>query len=194
MPDRNESLNPPSVTVRCGIPALRMITEHGLTEQGFTCVVDEARIIVVVDAPYGFALDYLHNCRPPHSALIVATGNTCSAYWEELQDQQPTVLLVGADLAREVADAVRRAAAGESYQIVPTDRLVLTPTERRVLRGIAHGLDNRQIAQAAGISEKTVQNVVSQLYAKLGVTNRVAAAARYWSVWIGHSSIQLVGY
>ncbi len=190
MLDPNESLNPLSVTVRCGIPALRMMTEYGLNEQGFTCVVDEARIIVVVDAPYGFALDYLHNCCPAHAVVIVATGNTCSAYWEELQEQQPAVLLVGTDLAREVADAVRRAAVGESYQIVPTDRLVITPTERRVLRGIAHGLDNRQIAQAASISEKTVQNVVSQLYAKLGVTNRVAAAARYWNVWTGQSSVQ----
>lgn len=189
MSDHYEAPNPPSVTVRCGIPALQKMTEHGLTEQGFPCVVDEARIIVVVDAPYGFALDYLHNCRPLHATLIVATGNTCSAYWEELQEQQPTVLLVGTDLVREVADAVRRAAAGESYQIVPTDRLVLTPTERRVLRGIAHGLTNYQIAQTNGISEKTVQNVVSQLYAKLGVTNRVAAAVRYWSVWTGPSSV-----
>ena len=53
----------------------------------------------------------------------------------------------------------------------------LTPREREVLALVADGRTNRQIAEALFISEKTASVHVSNILAKLGVTNRAEAAA-----------------
>ncbi|MEU2578863.1 LuxR C-terminal-related transcriptional regulator [Streptomyces anulatus] len=52
----------------------------------------------------------------------------------------------------------------------------LAPRETEVLRLITAGRRNRQIAAHLGISENTVKFHTSQLYRKLGVTSRAAAA------------------
>lgn len=51
----------------------------------------------------------------------------------------------------------------------------LTPRELEVLRLIAQGQRNRTIAERLVISEKTVQNHVSSIFAKLGVDDRSQA-------------------
>jgi len=51
----------------------------------------------------------------------------------------------------------------------------LTAREREVLEYLARGLDNHQIAAHLDISEKTVRNHVSYLFAKLGVDTRARA-------------------
>ena len=52
----------------------------------------------------------------------------------------------------------------------------LTERERGVLALLAQGLSNKRIAKRLEISEYTVRNHVSQIIAKLGVTNRSEAA------------------
>ncbi|MFI6766678.1 LuxR family transcriptional regulator [Streptomyces sp. NPDC050355] len=52
----------------------------------------------------------------------------------------------------------------------------LTPRELDVLRLISRGLANRQIARGLGISEKTVKNHLSAIYAKIGAADRTQAA------------------
>lgn len=51
----------------------------------------------------------------------------------------------------------------------------LSPREREVLKLIAEGLGNAQIAERLSISEKTVRNHVSNLFDKLGVWTRAQA-------------------
>jgi DNA-binding NarL/FixJ family response regulator len=53
----------------------------------------------------------------------------------------------------------------------------LTPREIEVLRLVAGGKSNRQIAQMLVISEYTVARHVQNILAKLGVSSRSAAAA-----------------
>ena len=55
----------------------------------------------------------------------------------------------------------------------------LTHREHVLLGHIAGGLTNRQIAEAMGLSDKTVKNYVSSVMMKLEVTHRSAAAAYY---------------
>jgi DNA-binding NarL/FixJ family response regulator len=53
----------------------------------------------------------------------------------------------------------------------------LTAREREVLDLLARGLTNPAIARRLSLSEKTVRNHVSNVFAKLGVENRSAAVA-----------------
>ena len=48
-----------------------------------------------------------------------------------------------------------------------------------MLQLLAQGLANKQIALSLEISEHTVKFHVSSIYAKLGVTNRTEAAAKF---------------
>ncbi|WP_018639898.1 response regulator [Parafrankia elaeagni] len=48
--------------------------------------------------------------------------------------------------------------------------------ERQILRLIAEGMTNRQIAACVHLSEKTVKNYVSAILGKLGLTSRTQAA------------------
>jgi DNA-binding NarL/FixJ family response regulator len=53
----------------------------------------------------------------------------------------------------------------------------LSEREAEVMRLVARGQTNRQIATALGISERTVDRHVSNIFAKLDVSSRAAATA-----------------
>jgi DNA-binding response OmpR family regulator/DNA-binding CsgD family transcriptional regulator len=70
--------------------------------------------------------------------------------------------------------------ARESSSDLPTKfsrELGLTSREGEVLSWLAKGKTNRDIAQILGLSPRTVDKHLEQIYAKLGVENRTAAAA-----------------
>jgi DNA-binding NarL/FixJ family response regulator len=56
----------------------------------------------------------------------------------------------------------------------------LTQRESEVLRQLAYGLTNKEIAQALGISYETVKEHVQHILRKIGVTDRTQAAV--WAV------------
>jgi DNA-binding NarL/FixJ family response regulator len=58
-----------------------------------------------------------------------------------------------------------------------TAELGLTTREGEVLSWLSKGKTNRDIAQILGLSPRTVDKHLEQIYAKLGVENRTAAAA-----------------
>jgi len=70
--------------------------------------------------------------------------------------------------------AATQAAAGENRIIWEE----LTPRETEVLKRIATGQENREIAAALSIEEKTVKNHINSIYSKLGVNSRKEAIAR----------------
>jgi NarL family two-component system response regulator LiaR len=90
----------------------------------------------------------------------------------------------------QVVEAVRAAARGESVlQPAATARLLrelrhaaadplsrLTPRETDVLKGLAQGRSNREIAKTLSVSEETVKSHVSNILAKLGLADRTQAA------------------
>jgi DNA-binding NarL/FixJ family response regulator len=101
--------------------------------------------------------------------------------------------------ADELRRAIRAAAAGQ-VQLSPqaAARLMrevkapespeaLTERETEVLRLLAHGASNKEIAQTLTIGEKTVKTHVSNILAKLGVPSRTQAAL--YAVRIGLVSV-----
>ncbi len=75
-------------------------------------------------------------------------------------------------VARQV---IERAVAPED---APAEELLepLTPRESEVLSLLAQGLDNAAIAERLVVTKRTVQNHVSTIYSKLGVSSRTQAA------------------
>ena len=60
----------------------------------------------------------------------------------------------------------------------PEDLLALSEREKEILRLVAQGRDNTEIAQELYLSPSTVKNHVSSILEKLGVDSRVQAAVR----------------
>jgi DNA-binding NarL/FixJ family response regulator len=82
--------------------------------------------------------------------------------------------LIYPSVARRVLDEfgqLRTTAAAETD--VYSD---LTPREREVLRLIASGRANKEIAAQLGISERTVKTHISNIFSKLELTDRTQAA------------------
>jgi DNA-binding NarL/FixJ family response regulator len=68
----------------------------------------------------------------------------------------------------------------------PSGLLELTAREREVLRMIASGASNREIAQTLFLSEGTVRNHISHILTRLNVRDRTQAAivANAFSTWL----------
>ncbi len=75
----------------------------------------------------------------------------------------------------EAVDAVLHA-AGHDATVRAARPADLTPREMEILRLLARGLLNKQIARRLEIAPKTVGNHVQHIYAKIGVSSRAAAA------------------
>jgi len=76
---------------------------------------------------------------------------------------------------RSLIDVVR---AGFGQRTTDSGELPeLTARESDILQSAARGFSIRQTARALGISPKTVENIQTRLFRKLGVRNRAAALA-----------------
>ena len=78
-------------------------------------------------------------------------------------------------VAGHLIEALRRSAMPAAQQIE-----TLSQREREVLGLMADGLSNLQIAERLGIGEKTVKTHVSNVLAKLEVSDRTQAAVFAW--------------
>jgi DNA-binding NarL/FixJ family response regulator len=88
------------------------------------------------------------------------------------------VRLAHAGVAQHDASAVRRMieALDRTAPAPPPDRLSLTGREIEVVRLIARGATNREIAAQLFVSEGTVKNHVSHILGRLGLRDRTQAA------------------
>lgn len=82
--------------------------------------------------------------------------------------------LISPNIASKVLQHVR--AATSSPEIAETIRSELSDREIEVLKLIANGKDNGQIAGELHISPKTVKNHISNILMKLQIENRIQAA------------------
>jgi DNA-binding NarL/FixJ family response regulator len=101
----------------------------------------------------------------PHRAALTVTETT-----RILRDDVRAGRLDGA-----VVDAVLTA-AGERVGRRREGPAGLTAREIDVLRCLARGLPNKEIARRLVISPKTVGNHIEHVYSKIGATNRTAAS------------------
>ena len=110
-------------------------------------------------------------------------------FYQTLIEERPhRPALSAGDAAARLKEAARKghldsdavaavlAAADHKWAAAPARRTeALTPRETEVLRGLARGETAKQIARDFGLSPKTVDNHIQNLYAKIGVSTRGAA-------------------
>ena len=92
-----------------------------------------------------------------------------------LGDKETAELEIAA--ARRVFEALGAAPALADLDGARRPSHGLSPRELEVLHHLAGGRTNREIADQLGISERTVDRHVSNLYTKLDVSTRAAATA-----------------
>ncbi len=128
--------------------------------------------------------------RPRPSVVLLSAVDTVAALLAAVEAGAKGYLLKSRT-APEVLDAVRRAARGE--MLIPSSVLAellaqrgqqavllgsLSAREREVLKLMAQGLDNSQVAERLGIRYGTVRSHVRNLISKLNAHSRMEAVVR----------------
>ncbi|MER7213108.1 response regulator transcription factor [Streptosporangium sp. NPDC020072] len=90
--------------------------------------------------------------------------------------------IFGPAVARRVAEFLTNGPTASGDHVFPQ----LTPREREVLSLLAAGRSNAQIASTLFLSQKTVRNNVSNIFAKLHVADRAEAIIRARDAGLGH--------
>jgi DNA-binding NarL/FixJ family response regulator len=85
--------------------------------------------------------------------------------------------LIGASVTRKLLAEFTRLAPGASTNSAFLSE-ALTGREEEVLRWLAKGLTNKEIAQRLNLSEGTVKNYVTTIFQKFGVQDRTQAALK----------------
>ncbi len=132
----------------------------------------------------------------PDARVIILTMYRQDRYvFEAIKVGARGYMLKDAD-ANDLIDAIRRVAKGETLltselaaSILDDFRQAkelpdhpeykisdLTDREADILRLLAQGASNQEIAQALDVSEKTVRNRLSEIFSKLRLNNRTQAA------------------
>jgi DNA-binding CsgD family transcriptional regulator/tetratricopeptide (TPR) repeat protein len=131
--------------------------------------------------------------RDPVAAAEALRSNVCpesfAEAWESGRSLGPgeaaaEALALAAELSKERHDEVRQdpvatpdgPSANAGDRSSPAAMLGLTPREVEVLRLLAEGMSDREIAAALSISERTAGNHVQHAMQKIGVESRTAAA------------------
>lgn len=120
----------------------------------------------------------------PKLPVMMLTTYDDDRYVQESLEAGAAAYLLKDIPAEQLASAIRLVAAGGSlipaalarHWLAPDRSEPLTPRQAEVLRLVGQGLSNAEIAARLFLSEGTVKNYVSEIYARLGVRNRVEVA------------------
>jgi len=162
--------------------------------EGVRTVIDLRPDVVLMDLsmPVMDGVEATHTIlrsAPETAVVILTTFAEPEQVLRSLDAGAVGYLMKDAD-PQTLADGIRAAAAGGSPIDARVARTVLearrpssvpeasdlTVKQREVLLLVAEGMPNRLVAKRLGVSEKTVKAHLTQIYASLGVTDRVQAA------------------
>jgi DNA-binding NarL/FixJ family response regulator len=146
-------------------------------------------IILDISMPGATGLAVLGRLREVSGGakVLVLSMHSDVEYVREAERLGATGYLLKDDAAVELADAIDTIRCGERYRSAKLSKRTaaavraddpLTPREREVLRGIATGLTNKEVASSLGISHRTVETHRENIMRKLNV-HTVPGLTRY---------------
>jgi DNA-binding NarL/FixJ family response regulator len=180
---------------------IQVVTEAADGDEALRAILETRPDVVLLDVrmPKGSGIDVLRQLRRAGSeapAILLTTFSDDSVALEGVRAGARGFLLKDVSL-EQLAEAIRTVAGGGTLiRPAVTDRALrgieesppafvgldppdpLTPRETEVLRLIAGGYSNREIADALGTAEGTVKNHASVILSKLGVRDRTRAVLK----------------
>jgi DNA-binding NarL/FixJ family response regulator len=180
-----------------GIDEMQVIGAVGTVAEALDILNSTQLDVALVDLglPDGSGLDVVAaiRSRSTPAALILTMNDDRALILQALRAGATGYLLKGATRG-EIVDAVRATATGGSVfgaipaevvlaaasgkQADPVAALGLTVREGEILKLLAEGLTNSEIARRLFLAPKTVRNQVSVILSKLGAEDREAASRR----------------
>jgi NarL family two-component system response regulator LiaR len=169
----------------------RVVAHAGTAAEGVRLATEFASDIVLVDAELADEdnMALVEQLKEGSTRVLLVAD-------EVAQSQVERALEAGADgytvkdiSVQELASTLRRLADGDTVlhpeaatslarRFSPNGRahgVALTPRQREILRLVAAGLENKQIARRLGIGVHTVKTHVSRVLHKLGASSRTEA-------------------
>ncbi len=183
--------------VRAGLAALLgaevdldVVGEAGTGEEAVQRAAALCPDVVLMDLQLGPGLDGVAATRAvldvpdPPRVLVLTTYDAdtdvlravaAGATGYLLKACPPAELLAAVRAAGRGESALSPAVASRLVQQVRTPQAVVSPRESDILRLLARGAGNKEIARQLFISEATVKTHLTRIYTKLGVQTRTAA-------------------
>jgi DNA-binding NarL/FixJ family response regulator len=188
-------------TILDGASDIHVAAEGATAAEALRLVAELRPDVLVLDVnlPDGNGLDVARQlcAQDTHPAILILTVHRdpqtvfglleCGAVGYVLKDDALETLTAAVRAVAQgeswlspavAAQVVRRAVKQETPApegMMLAEKHHLTPAELRVLRLLAEGRDNTAIAALLVVTKRTVQNHISNLYGKLGVTTRTEA-------------------
>ena len=122
-----------------------------------------------------YIIDALSNGAAGYLLKDIDAGRLTQSIRDAQQGQMMLPSRIAAKLAARLA-AQNVHGSGMRQQPRPDTRLQLSQREQEIGALIAQGLSNRQIAQTLFLTEGTIKNYISEIYAKLGTNDRTRAS------------------
>ena len=177
-------MSDPAIEVTGDAPSIKEIPLNGHTPD-----------IIVIDLD-GHPLDFfdtMRYCRQvaPNARVVVLSLNAHPELLQRCLSAGAEAYMLKDVTPQELVRAVKAVAEGSTYvdprvaghvlrrqTLLPTRAAIseLSERETEIIRLIARGLSNKEIASQLSVSEKTVKNHISRIFSKLGITARTQAA------------------
>ncbi len=149
-------------------------------------LVDHDLVVVYADTPHSASADALANVRRASEAkIILLTGDMDSDWLHEAHDRGVDAAVSVSVGTAGIGNLIRQLALGAVFHPLTAPKTVaaedvrhrdLTTRELEILRLVAAGASNSQVAMELWVTEQTVKFHLSNTYRKLGVANRTEAA------------------
>jgi DNA-binding NarL/FixJ family response regulator len=177
-----------------------ILDEASNSDDGYNKFLASKFDLVIIDVrlPGGDGLQLLGKIKThsPTQPVLIFSSYDNPTYVARAVALGANGFLLKTDTQDKILDAVQRASKGENIwsreelrrvtgslatmRVGSDSEIPLTQREGEVLKQLANGLTNKEIAQSLGISYETVKEHVQHILRKIGVSARTQAAV--WAV------------